>query len=282
MFCHNPRTLLSQKQELRTFQPIILFHDHQNLDQSCEAVGNRRNRTTSTIHHRQIQYQKQKVDGMLESNRKLWCEVIQSTRQQERQLPATVYLSRPSSTVTRFKHIAPYVSDTLSSPLHRSVEVSKMQSISEYSPNYYGHQTKEVDDVLSHTSASSSSSVMVHAVDNDIRIEIQQENKNAGVTCTDNHRKRRGNLPKPVTAVLKQWLVQHSRHPYPTEVEKLNLQAKTNLTLNQISNWFINARRRLLPALYIPDGNGAKRKPLKGRLRSGNKVFPSVSKDIKA
>lgn len=62
-------------------------------------------------------------------------------------------------------------------------------------------------------------------------------------------RKRRGNLPKIVTAVLKQWLVDHCRNPYPTEVEKTGLKDKTGLTLNQISNWFINARRRLLPQI---------------------------------
>ncbi|KAI9487608.1 MAG: hypothetical protein EXX96DRAFT_553949 [Benjaminiella poitrasii] len=65
----------------------------------------------------------------------------------------------------------------------------------------------------------------------------------------NNGRKRRGNLPKNVTAMLKQWLIEHSRHPYPTEEEKRGLRLKTNLTLNQISNWFINARRRILPLI---------------------------------
>lgn len=64
-----------------------------------------------------------------------------------------------------------------------------------------------------------------------------------------NGRKRRGNLPKSVTAILKQWLIDHCRHPYPTEEEKRSLRLKTNLTLNQISNWFINARRRILPLI---------------------------------
>jgi hypothetical protein len=62
-------------------------------------------------------------------------------------------------------------------------------------------------------------------------------------------RKRRGNLPKSVTVILKQWLVDHCRNPYPTEAEKSGLRDKTGLTLNQISNWFINARRRLLPQI---------------------------------
>lgn len=59
-------------------------------------------------------------------------------------------------------------------------------------------------------------------------------------------KRRRGNLPKAVTAILRDWLSRHKKHPYPTEDEKLALAQQTNLTLNQISNWFINARRRIL------------------------------------
>jgi len=59
-------------------------------------------------------------------------------------------------------------------------------------------------------------------------------------------KKRRGNLPKAATNVLKKWLFDHLFHPYPTEEEKSALGAQTGLTMNQISNWFINARRRIL------------------------------------
>jgi hypothetical protein len=60
------------------------------------------------------------------------------------------------------------------------------------------------------------------------------------------NKRRRGNLPKAVTAILRDWLSRHKKHPYPTEEEKAALAAETNLNLNQISNWFINARRRIL------------------------------------
>ncbi|KAI7863403.1 Homeodomain-like protein, partial [Spinellus fusiger] len=59
-------------------------------------------------------------------------------------------------------------------------------------------------------------------------------------------KRRRGNLPKAVTAILREWLARHKKHPYPTEEEKAALARETRLTLNQISNWFINARRRIL------------------------------------
>ncbi|KAJ8068046.1 hypothetical protein OCU04_003622 [Sclerotinia nivalis] len=62
-------------------------------------------------------------------------------------------------------------------------------------------------------------------------------------------RKRRGNLPKPTTDILTAWFINHLEHPYPNEEEKQLLMRQTGLQLNQISNWFINARRRKLPAL---------------------------------
>ncbi|RFU25632.1 hypothetical protein B7463_g10716, partial [Scytalidium lignicola] len=62
-------------------------------------------------------------------------------------------------------------------------------------------------------------------------------------------RKRRGNLPKKTTDLLRTWFKLHLQHPYPTEDEKQELMRQTDLQMNQISNWFINARRRQLPAM---------------------------------
>lgn len=62
-------------------------------------------------------------------------------------------------------------------------------------------------------------------------------------------RKRRGNLPKETTDKLRAWFVAHLHHPYPTEDEKQELMRQTGLQMNQISNWFINARRRQLPTM---------------------------------
>ncbi|KAK5890929.1 hypothetical protein CesoFtcFv8_014404 [Champsocephalus esox] len=57
---------------------------------------------------------------------------------------------------------------------------------------------------------------------------------------------KRGVLPKLATNVMRSWLFQHIGHPYPTEDEKKQIAIQTNLTLLQVNNWFINARRRIL------------------------------------
>jgi hypothetical protein len=79
-------------------------------------------------------------------------------------------------------------------------------------------------------------------------------------------RKRRGNLPKETTDTLRAWFREHLVHPYPSEEEKQRMMKATGLQMSewpllfviiwfylltilqdQISNWFINARRRHLP-----------------------------------
>ena len=60
---------------------------------------------------------------------------------------------------------------------------------------------------------------------------------------------------------MKQWLFQHIVHPYPTEEEKKQIATQTKLTLIQVNNWFINARRRILqPMLEASNPDMAKKK----------------------
>jgi len=66
-------------------------------------------------------------------------------------------------------------------------------------------------------------------------------------------RRKRGNLPKESTCLLKGWLFEHLLHPYPSDDEKAVLSRETGLSNNQISNWFINARRRILQPVMSGD-----------------------------
>lgn len=62
----------------------------------------------------------------------------------------------------------------------------------------------------------------------------------------DRPMRKRGKLPKETTDYLKAWLHRHSDHPYPSEEEKKQLCNATGLSMSQVSNWMINARRRIL------------------------------------
>ncbi|KAF9534524.1 hypothetical protein CPB83DRAFT_889506 [Crepidotus variabilis] len=65
-------------------------------------------------------------------------------------------------------------------------------------------------------------------------------------TLVDRPQRKRGKLPKETTDYLKAWLHRHSDHPYPSEEEKKQLCHATGLSMSQVSNWMINARRRIL------------------------------------
>lgn len=94
-----------------------------------------------------------------------------------------------------------------------------------------------------------------------------------GANGDGKQRKRRGNLPKETTDKLRSWFVAHLHHPYPTEDEKQELIRQTGLQMNQISNWFINARRRQLPAMI--SNAQIEKKAMNGRATDGKALSPS-------
>ena len=62
---------------------------------------------------------------------------------------------------------------------------------------------------------------------------------NFGVMGADSmdarNKKRRGNLPKPVTDILRTWFLEHLDHPYPSEEDKQMFIARTGLSISQVS-----------------------------------------------
>ncbi|XP_037368899.1 homeobox protein TGIF2LX [Talpa occidentalis] len=75
------------------------------------------------------------------------------------------------------------------------------------------------------------------------------------LTSLEGKRKRKGYLPTESVKILRDWLYEHRFKAYPSEAEKRMLSEQTNLSFLQISNWFINARRRVLPEMLQQDGS---------------------------
>lgn len=59
-------------------------------------------------------------------------------------------------------------------------------------------------------------------------------------------RRRTTSLPSNTVEYLKSWMMspEHIAHPYPTEQEKLQIMNDTGIELKQLTNWFVNNRKR--------------------------------------
>lgn len=57
-------------------------------------------------------------------------------------------------------------------------------------------------------------------------------------------RGRSNSLPGHVAEYLKNWLMQHIKHPYPSESEKARMVADTGIEIKRLNNWFVNNRIR--------------------------------------
>ncbi|KRX60036.1 Homeobox protein Meis3 [Trichinella sp. T9] len=92
--------------------------------------------------------------------------------------------------------------------------------------------------------------------------------------------KKRGIFPKVATNIMRAWLFQHLTHPYPSEEQKKQLAQDTGLTILQVNNWFINARRRIVQPM-IDQSNRAGRSPVvnvfKSRRRKSSGQSPGPS-----
>jgi hypothetical protein len=55
-----------------------------------------------------------------------------------------------------------------------------------------------------------------------------------GDTIDPKTKRRRGNLPKPVTDILRAWFHEHLDHPYPSEEDKQMFMTRTGLSISQV------------------------------------------------
>ncbi|XVF51575.1 hypothetical protein PTKIN_Ptkin04bG0195800 [Pterospermum kingtungense] len=87
---------------------------------------------------------------------------------------------------------------------------------------------------------------LMERVRQELKIELKQGFKSRIEDVREEilRKRRAGKLPGDTTTVLKDWWLQHSKWPYPTEDDKVKLVEETGLQLKQINNWFINQRKR--------------------------------------
>ncbi|XP_046847417.1 homeobox protein Meis1-like isoform X3 [Xenia sp. Carnegie-2017] len=97
--------------------------------------------------------------------------------------------------------------------------------------------------------------------------------------------KKRGIFPKAATNIMKAWLFQHLTHPYPSEEQKRTLAQETGLTILQVNNWFINARRRIVQPMIDASNRAGKspvvtvfKSPRRRGGKNGSQGIPSPSR----
>ncbi|ORX58023.1 hypothetical protein DM01DRAFT_1333701 [Hesseltinella vesiculosa] len=195
----------------RTFEPVILFHDHASVKDGTQQLQHISH--GDPLYLRMIEQRKQQMRKMLDINGKIWTDRLHDSH---------------SSTSTPSPPPIPFLEPSRSthpSPPSKS-SFTKLETSLAAAPLFF-HQPFD-----SHPPSVSATLFPTPSPPSHPLRMFQ--------------RRRRGNLPKHITNLLRHWLMEHKHHPYPTEDQKLWLAQQTNLTVNQISNWFINARRRIL------------------------------------
>ncbi|EED89139.1 predicted protein, partial [Thalassiosira pseudonana CCMP1335] len=77
-------------------------------------------------------------------------------------------------------------------------------------------------------------------------VEISTRSNGKHATKATSRKPKSASLPQETVDYLKAWMMspEHISHPYPTEQEKAEIMAETGIELKQLTNWFVNNRKR--------------------------------------
>lgn len=84
-------------------------------------------------------------------------------------------------------------------------------------------------------------------------------------------------IPVNAKAILEKWMYDHRLYCYPTKLEKQALSIQTGLSIQKISNWFINSRRRTLPKVLEVEGKSADNFTISRKKKTGTTLVTLVS-----
>lgn len=93
---------------------------------------------------------------------------------------------------------------------------------------------------------------------------------------TTTNKRKASSLPNETVEYLKAWIMspEHIAHPYPTEAEKAKIMEDTGIEMKQLTNWFVNNRKR-----YWKPRVEARMREQKMLAKASRQLCSSVSKD---